>query len=248
MNEQLRVEIDDGSAFNAREWLRREVLWGSLMQPYTMQLDTWVNGKAIDVHNGNVSRRDLFPKALGEDNPEAQAESFFNQGKNIAAMVNAVSLFKACSQPAKEETFVDFLKIQADSVDWIFNLTSERLNKKIDDIEVHNECTSIVQRGLIKYINEIGEIDYDAMHNLDSFRIRRFFISATKLMVPLAGVELRAWIEDSKQAEDDSLPFLTIRNGGTARSVGDRVDMLKPVFQSFVESDRFMQLGEKVVV
>ncbi|HXR50460.1 MAG TPA: hypothetical protein VN778_05545 [Verrucomicrobiae bacterium] len=56
---ETRVRVADTGTFTPREWLRREVLWASLMIPYTEQYAGWFNEKELYHHKGNSSRQAL---------------------------------------------------------------------------------------------------------------------------------------------------------------------------------------------
>ena len=79
---ESRIVVQGETQFNPREWLRRELLWASLMAPYGQQLNDWleVDGNRFDQHMGNVSRQHIYSQ---ETDSESQAIAFFNGAKVI---------------------------------------------------------------------------------------------------------------------------------------------------------------------
>jgi hypothetical protein len=220
-----RVEVKDVGEFNPREWLRRELLWASLMTPYSQQLDSWVSGTQLSQHSGNVSRRDVYN---GHQDPESQSLGFFNQGKNIAGLVSSIVLFNVLMHRPQEGASVDILGLQAKAIDKVLaRVTSGQFDTVLAEPEIYKECQRLVRLAI-----------EDDTHFSTNARLLR----ASKIMTGLACQETRDWLAASRQDLETTLPQLTIPDGGHPRSGGDRVDMLQPIFHGFVESEQFRAL------
>jgi hypothetical protein len=47
---EARILVEGEDSFNEREWLRREVLWSSLMLPYDQHFRSWIQGLEHDYY------------------------------------------------------------------------------------------------------------------------------------------------------------------------------------------------------
>ena len=56
MSRQPRVEVVGQGTLKPREWLRRDVLWASLMSPCSRQIAGWLDGTAVSQHMGYQDR------------------------------------------------------------------------------------------------------------------------------------------------------------------------------------------------
>ena len=228
---ETRVEIIGQERFDEREWLRREVLWGSLMAPYDTQMASWFNGIAINQHMGNFSRATLYSE--NEMDIESQALAFFNQGKNIGGILSSASLFRTAmsEQPRRdyEELSDNALKIQARCVDIALgNISVLGLTAPADERDAYASCTKLADRA-----RSIPEGDFGWKHNL---------LRAGKIMSALACREVEVWRDSAKQNDEESLPTLTIPNGGYPRSAGQRVERLQPIFEEIASSETYKAL------
>lgn len=217
-----RVEITNGSPFDAREWLRKEVLWASLMTPYGRQLTGWRDDTAIQQHHGNVSRQKLY--GLSED-VELQSLAFFNQGKNVAGLISSVALFKVCTVGTGEGGYVNPLDVQAQSVDKVLTLATQTGITRPDEQEAYLQCSNLVKASFA---------------NPTEFSKRKRLLRASNILASVAAIEARGWLDDARQIEGEKLPKLTINDGGHPRSVGPRVEMLQPIFEKIVASEAYL--------
>ncbi len=227
-----RVEVIDNSPFNPREWLRREVLWASLIAPYGAQISAWLNESAVQQHNSNVSRRDLFGR---DESPEFQSQSFFNQGKNVSGIISSATLFKACMTSSGEGAQVNMLRVQADIVDKVLGNLAAGSVAKVSDTSAYATCGQLARRVFMP------------ARSAESPRVKpgtkQILLHAHRLMVSLASFEAGEWIAASFQNEDNSLPNLEINNGGHARSAGPRVEMLQSILHKIVEFEEYKALS-----
>ncbi len=224
---ESRVSVLGEATFNPREWLRREVLWASLMTPYKTQLDGWLNGTQISQHAGNVTRRDYYAR---EANAEALSLSLFNQGKNVAGLVSASVLFKVTARNLETEDTAALLLVQADRIDRV--LTTVPVSRASDEFEanVFDDCIKLATTATAQPEGQFG-------------RTHRY-LKASRLMVTLAASEATAWVESSQQTDDTATTqLLVIQNGGYPRSAGPRVDSLQPIFNTIIASQDYQALS-----
>lgn len=222
---EFRVQVYGQETFSPREWLRRDVLWASLVTPYKAQFATWLNGTAAQQHNGNVSRQALLNKY---DDPEFLSASFFNQGKNIAGMVSSATLFKAClSRTPKIDQLTPPIRLQAAVVD--ATLSGGRPAVTVSDIKAYGDCERLIRDA---HGAEPGQ-----------FGVANRFLQASRIMTALAAQESADWVAASVQNQDGSLPSLTIEDGGHPRSGSPRVAMLQPIFHQIITSSAYQELA-----
>jgi hypothetical protein len=222
-----RVEVIGRGEFDSREWLRREVLWASLMVPYSVQAKTWLNGTAIVQHNGSVMRQKIYQQ---EPDIESQSLAFFNHGKNIGGIVSSAVLFRVSMDKSREGAYVDILGEQAGAIERIISRKPEDFITETATEEVsYEECARLVQ-----------EIQGETNPHINNGRRLR----ASNVMSALACREAKDWVASSLQNEDQSLPVLTIQDGGFPRSAGDRVERLQPVFHRIIESAQYRALSQ----
>jgi hypothetical protein len=233
MTEVSRVQLVDGSAFAPREWLRREILWASLMSPYTLQLNEWLSASAstgikMRQYSGNVSRREIYSRSK---EPEYQSLAFFNQGKVIGGLVSSAALFKACMPRSSEGAYVDMLRLQADTVDRVLaDSPTGSPVLSISETEIFTTCARLAKQA----------------HAARKERVTAsLWLHASQNIRKLAAEQARKWVAVALQDEQAILPQLVIPNGGTPRSAGPRVEMLQPLFHHIVESEAYQVLGER---
>jgi hypothetical protein len=233
---ETRIKVADEKEFDEREWLRREVLWASLMAPYPDQMEGWFNGLEFSHHLGNSSRQRLYSEI--DTDPQSQSQAFFNQGKVIGAILSSATLFRAQFKKIELQQLYDNLGIpnrdtlalQAQNVDMVLgNIKIDNLTEPLrsSDEEAYS-CTEKMARL--------------ADRSESPFAKRRLFLRAGKIMSRLAMKEVSVWKKTAEQNNEGSLPDLTIPDGGHPRSAGPRVEMLQPVFNEIVESDEFQRL------
>jgi hypothetical protein len=216
-----RVEVINYGAFDAREWLRRDVLWASLMSPYSQQMSGWIDGTQKAQHDGNVSRQNLYAQ---NENAEAQAMAFFNQGKNVAGLISSVALFQASIAGTRQGAPVTPIAIQAKAVDLVLD-SEVKSDRILPESEVYERCSRLaVQASLGAGI-------------VASRSLRK----ASQLMTDVAVVEASSWVAAS--LTDETLSKLTINDGGHPRSAGPRVEMLQPLFKKVLASETYQSLG-----
>lgn len=225
---ESRVSVVGETIFNPREWLRREVLWASLMTPYSIQRAGWLDKGLTqrDQHTGNVSRQKIYNI---EGDVEALSLSFFNQGKNIGGLISSVALFNAMMDKSGEGATVDLLEVQATSIDKVLRKTVSLPTGNPVEAETYQECA-----GIMKRVSGMAEGQFGKNQQLSK---------ASRLMIDLASREASTWLEASTQNEEGNLPELTINNGGYPRSAGSRVDLLQPIFYSIVDSKPYAALN-----
>lgn len=229
---EMRIQVGGEGSFDEREWLRREVLWASLMSPYAYQVDTWLNGTAVQQHNSNFSRATLFQE--NRLDLEAQAMSFFNQGKNLGGILSSAALFRVLrhEEPRKdgESTSPCALSVQARVVDLALgHLTAPAISIPGNDLVSYYECEKVMR-----------VVGCQPNH---SYPTRRRLFRAGKIMTALSRAETEKWRAMGSQNEENTLPVLTIPNGGHPRSAGPRVEMLQPIFQDILASDPYCALS-----
>jgi hypothetical protein len=224
---EIRVKIIGDGDFNAREWLRRDALWASLMTPYTQQLAGWLDGSAPQKaqHDGNVSRQSLY--AEGED-IESQAMAFFNQGKNIAGLISSAVLFRACMERKKEGAYINVTETQAMLVDRALSLDCDFIGSEISEDDIYAICARHARQATEAQPGQFGK----------NIRLLR----ASRAILSLASREAFGWVENSLQNEETTLPVLRIQNGGHPRSAGPRVNKLQPIFHKIVASPQYQSL------
>lgn len=216
-----RVEVIDYGAFEPREWLRRDVLWASLMSPYSQQMQGWLDGTQKAQHDGNVSRQNLYAQDV---DAEVQAMAFFNQGKNVAGLISSIALFQVSVAGSRQGAVVTPVEIQAKAVDLVLGgeATPDRASS---ESEVYARCSRLAIQA------SIGE----------GIIASRSLRKASQLMTDLAVAEASSWIEVSQESEN--LPQLTINDGGHPRSAGPRVEMLQPFFRQILASEAYRSIA-----
>jgi len=221
---QSRVRVNASNEFNPREWLRREVLWASLMTPYNRQLATWIEGTALPQHLGNSTRQKIYGE---EPDAEAQSLAFFNQGKSLAGLISSVALFDACLDRTGYGAHVNILGVQARSVDKVLERAANQFSRLTysdeEEAEIFAESSALAKTAL--------QFEYSHPARNEAF------FKAGIMMVWLASSEAASWIDNSKQNPESSLPTLLIEDGGTPRSGGDRVNKLQPIFKKLIDSN-----------
>jgi hypothetical protein len=226
---RCRVEVIGQGEFNAREWLRRDILWASLMSPYDQQLQDMISGAAYDQHMGSVSRQNVY--YAGEDS-EVQSQGFFNQGKNIAGLTSTVALFRACK--ASRPDSVGSLEMPA-----ILEIQAKSIDVVLEDVSAGFAAVSQPHQDIYK---ECSRLAKDATNPNTQYGAAQRLLRASRIMADLACTEAGTWLD---RAEDDgSSPKLTIHNGGHPRSAGPRVDMLQPILHRIIESDNYRSLEQ----
>jgi len=220
-----RVEVTGQGEFSPREWLRKELLWASLMAPYKGQLAGWLDGRAVSQHDGNVTRRNLYDI---EGDPEVSALAFFNQGKNIAGIISSAILLRAEADGTIEKHPADMLEVQAKAIDRVLGraAANEVIVIKIPEDRAYEVCARLV------HIAMLGQIDR-----------RDNLTHAGLIMTELAIAETKSWLDTARQNEEGSLPILKIPDGGHPRSAGDRVNRLQPIFHKIVASKPYQDLA-----
>jgi hypothetical protein len=228
---ETRVTLEDGSPFDEREWLRREVLWGSLIVPYREQMGYFLSGAESAHFSGNASRADLY--ATYADDAEAQAKAFLNTGKKLAGVLSGAALFRTTmretlredGEPVTERT----LTAQALSVDIALG------RRSVSSVMPASEAEAFTS----------GQRLATAVENASpqSYAHRHFCLRAAKIMTGFAVQELPGWRALAAQNEEQSLPALVVNGGGTPRSSGPRVDALQPVFHEILASDEYQAAG-----
>ncbi|HXR50461.1 MAG TPA: hypothetical protein VN778_05550 [Verrucomicrobiae bacterium] len=158
-----------------------------------------------------------------------QAKAFFNHGKVIGGLVSSVAVFRMRMNgpldPNNEISEV-VLQMQAKSIDKALELPLlQATNGTKGEQEVFEECTHLAKLAVRNPGNQ--------------FVNRRYMLRAAKSMSSLACQNVVLWLETSKQDEAESLPLLTIPDGGTPRSAGPRVEMLQPIFHQIIASEAF---------
>ncbi len=220
-----RIKVVPTLEFSPAEWLRREVLWASLMTPYNTQFEGWVKETAYAQHSGNVTRRHVYE---AEDDPEFKALAFFNHGKTIGGLISSAVMFKVyVDEPhyVPETLIVDQSLVVADVLKNEPNYFSD---EDLSEKETFDACTSIA--------SSIFQNEYNPLNPSEQ-------LQASKMMSALACREAKIWVASSVQDDAEGLPVLTIPNGGHPRSAGERVDRLQPIFRKIVDSDRYRALA-----
>lgn len=223
---EVRIRVIGQEHFEAREWLRKDVLWASLMTPYSRQMHGWLDGTAYAQHSGNVTRQSVY---AAEDDAEMQSLAFFNQGKNIAGLVSSLALFKSCSYKSELDKRSRMLETQAESVDRV-----------LGDITIVPSLAEIPEEDIFKYCTEL--VESASVLPRGQFAANQMLVRASDAIAGIASSEASSWLDASLQDEEESLPVLTIHDGGHARSAGKRVNMLQPIFHRIVASPRYRVL------
>jgi len=225
---ESRVVLHDGGQFDAREWLRRELLWGSVVAPYGLQFEGWRQNTESAYHLSSLSRRDLYAH-------EGHASgAFFQHGKYIASTLSSAALFRTClrREPLRHEADVTekMLHCQARSVDIaVGRLALGYIEARSTDEDVFKRVTGIVR-----------QFAKPPDHTLSP----NYLLHAAKLMSGVARRQAADWLEAAQQNEQANLPALVIHNGGYPRSGGDRVERLQQVFHQLVVSDAYVALSD----
>lgn len=218
------IEVVGEKEFDQREWLRREVLWGSLVAPYDLQLDGWRKDIEHSYFSGNVGRKDVYGK-LRDD--EGQSLSAFNHGKSVATLLSSVALFKTCMRGLLDESPNKLLELQAECIDTVLDKNQQRINYASDENETFQRCTWLVKRA-------------DHLESAVGLGYKHCYLRASRLMAGLAVRELESW---NRLLEENKDYTLTLPDGGSPRSVGPKVEELQPIFHSLVESAEFKSLS-----
>jgi hypothetical protein len=231
---ESRIKVNNEEKFDEREWLRREVLWASLMTPYGAQMAGWFNGTQINQHMGNFSRTTLYAENMHD--LELQSRLFFNQGKNIGGIISSATLFRVNPTESDLKLLYEdgqlptlkILEIQAKNVDIVLgNVAVKCIDIPGNDKDAYSECERISVR---------------AYKLQNPFAQKRLLLRAGKIMSGLARKEAAKWREMAVQNEQHPLPMITIPDGGTPRSAGPRVEKLQPIFDDIVKSEQFRKL------
>jgi hypothetical protein len=207
----------DGGPINYHHWLRREVLWASLVTTYEAQLQGWtsVGEDALSQHQGNASRMDIYKR---EAEP---AQAFYQQGKVVGGLLSSVCTFRVFSQP--DVRLIDIFGLQADTV-------SEALDTK-PKVPVWN-------RGMI------GDL-YSTCSMLARVSIKSkpyehdLLQDASDKIIDYAKSEALLWIEMADELEATSKADVHVNNGGVPRSVGDGIDVRQALLKAIAGSDAF---------
>lgn len=226
---KCRVSVG-GEMFIPREWLRREVLWASLMTPYSDQLSGWLNETQIYQHAGNITRQNVYNT---EGDSKKLSLSFFNQGKNVGGLITSIALFKSMMNKTGEGAAINLLEVQAVSIDRVLDMVGLPTDDRPDEKETYRECAQIMS----EVLKASGE---------DRFRNRRL-LYVKRSMAGLAVAECSSWLDASLQNSEGTLPELTINNGGHPRSGGHRVDKLQPIFHKIIASKPYQKLSIPIV-
>jgi hypothetical protein len=225
---EARIQVEGEDSFDEREWLRREVLWSSLMLPYEEHFKSWIQGLEYAYYETNISRQDLFN---AENYIHAKSLGFFNEGKKVATILSSAALFRTVmlEYPGRdgEEISDHTLKMQARSVDIAAG------KSQVKSLELEDDTSAFAESERMATL---------AIDSESSFARNYRLLRAAKVMTGLAINEMAKWREMSVQNEEGNLAILTIPNGGTPRSAGPRVKKLQPVFHEIVSSERFQKL------
>jgi len=222
-----RVEIEGDKPFNPREWLRREVLWASLMTPYSVQARTWQDGTAVVQHQGNVTRQELYASV---PDAEAQALAFFNHGKNIGGIISSATLFRAGLDRTGIGAHVNIYEQQASVIDSVLGRQpADFIPEVLNDDDSYNQCEKLAE-------SIYAEGQNPHIRN-------KLLLQASNIMSALACREAQAWVGSSLQNTEGTLPNLTIHDGGYPRSGGLRVEKLQPIFHKIDESAGYQEFS-----
>jgi hypothetical protein len=216
----MRVQVIDKGELVPREWLRKEVLWASLMMPYEQQYQIWMSGRALDQYEGNANRQEVYD---GFDDPESQALGFFNHGKKITSSISSAVLFKVISIDFIELPQTDLLELQASIIDKVLGRVALKETADMNYEEVYEICTQLIQTA-------------------ENDKNKELLASAQRRMLRLSSLETRDWLERAEQNDEGTLPVLQIPDGGTPRSAGARVEKLQPVFSQIISSRKYIAL------
>jgi hypothetical protein len=209
-----RIEVIGESEFNPREWLRRDVLWASIVTPYPRQLAGWLDGESAQKqHSNNVSRIEQFASYTGN---EMAAEAFRHRGKNIAGMISSIALFQTliCQRGTLATTN---LRVQARSVDHVLNrFRRGSFDTSFNDEAVYAECVNQVRltAGL------------DPSDEIQQFGYNKRFRTATKYLTGLVCQEVGLWLAEAEQNDKRTKPVLVVENGGVTRGSGPSMERL----------------------
>jgi hypothetical protein len=221
---ERHVEIVGEQPFVAREWLRRELLWGSLMVPYATRFSGWRNGATVAKIQGDSSRAQLYAQDLVSC--ESQSLAFFNQGKYLSGLVASSLLCKLVRSeqpPAEGEPIsAKVIQLQAATIDKVLKNTSRNEQSLVSEV-LESSAT------LITSAENIPATDYVSRHSL---------LTAGKQLLRLAQAEAHDWLNGEQH-----FPVLTIADGGTARSAGPRVEMLTPIFHEILASADYQAMS-----
>jgi Arc/MetJ-type ribon-helix-helix transcriptional regulator len=224
-----RIKEADGQKFSPREWLRREVLWGSLIAPDFVQLKGWLNDSEGHYLSDNFSRREKYSSIPSD---KAQALAFFNHGKVIGALLSSACMLKSLVSVAPR---------QDDEP-----ISPETMNLQTSAIDTALSSKRVAQKG--RYFSyssayrEARRLLLQAESNSDGILRGRRLRAASKLMLVIAQEEIDSWLDAAEQNTDNDLPELVIPKGGHPRSVGPRVEMLQPLFEQIVQSVNYQAL------
>lgn len=218
---KARVEVTDYGVLDHREWLRREVLWGSLMTPYDEQFNNWINveSAAYAQHAGNASRKDTYT------NEQEFSEAYFQHGKTAAGLLTSVCMFRLLAKSNVRTQ--DLLRLQTIVIDDAITADVKHDYDEQDKITIYERCTTLAKASV------------DGKDRLAKQKLRH----AGRLIMGIAAAETQAWISDGMQNADNTLPRLVIPNGGHPRSAGNRVDFRQTLFSAIVGSDNYHALA-----
>jgi hypothetical protein len=228
MAEVSRVELVDGSEFDPREWLRRDVLWASLITPYQDQINTFLLDTARYQHDGNVNRIKTNAN-FSESDTATQAESFFHEGKNVAGLISTVALLNVCRLRVNHNSLSEIIEIQASSIDKVLRLAN---SVELDESKTEEKAFGECERALTIFARSPSLYGHS-----------RRLIGAGKSMIGFAGIEASRWMSNSLQNEGGTLPVLHVQDGGTSRGSGPNVDMLQSILHSLPESELYANLS-----
>jgi hypothetical protein len=228
---ETRAMLEDGSPFNEREWLRREVLWGSLMVPYRDQMNLFMNGGENAHYQDNASRVDIYAEDTNDQ--DLQAMAFLNAGKQLAGLLSGAALFRTSmfEQPREDgEPITErALTAQARSIDIALGL------RNISSIIPETEKEAFLSSKRLATAAMFSESQSHAQ--------RHFCLRAAKIMTGFAVQVAPTWQAYTQQDAEHSLPTLVVANGGTPRSVGPRKDALQPIFHEILASAEYQAVG-----
>jgi hypothetical protein len=229
-----RIKVIGENEFNEREWLRREVLWASLMSPYPEQMQGWYNGLEVAHHLGNSSRQKVY--AEFDNDTQSQSQAFFNQGKVLGGIISSSIIFRG--------------RIKTDDLQQLYNNDGMPLQQTLE-LQTQNIDMALGNIAVNGALLPEGDISAYAAaermamlaNSLENAMLKKMcLVRAAKIMTGLAIDEITNWRLMAAQNKADTQPALIIPNGGTPRSVGPRVEKLQPIFQEILQSDHFKSL------
>lgn len=225
-----RISVAGENQFNPYEWLRRDVLWASLVTPYDKQLAGWLDEDLTqrEHHVENINNQAAHETA---GDPDLEAQAFFHQGKSVAGVISSIALIETLKAPTKYTGFVDPLECQARSVKRVLRAAETPADTR------HTPSLKITYDKSARFIrqaNNLSGATYARNIRLDK---------AARLMIRYAAHSTRAWLAAAAQSETGDLPVLIIPNGGESRSSGPHVELLLPTFNKTVQSPAYQALN-----